>query len=609
MFDFDGDGPATRQKRYKRTHGNHGDIAGQKQRARGRKTALRRRCVAILDLETNPFNNETEEYVLPFLAILYSDQFDPVIMWCEDWKALVNQIVAAINALPDKYTIYAHNGGRFDYMFLIHELRGAVMFKGRAIMRANIGPHEIRDSLHIIPESLKNASDKNEIDYRWFAVGVRHLHRQAIIDYCLSDCRYTFEIVRAFIDRFGLPMTIGQCAMKELKKHYTFERLGNHVDAYLREYFFGGRTECIASAGAYHGDYRLYDVHSMYPSVMAYTKHPIGAEFLVNDRITPRTAFLHIHCDNPAGALMVRDDDGSLTSKRERGEFKISIHEYNTATALKLISKVSILRTIDFQLWSAFDKFVIPLYTERMRLKELVVTLPEGAQKKRTEQDIKFFKYLLNNCYGKFAQNPRRFKEYFITDPEDMPPTKWLYSGVEQQFNTEKFADPELTMNQVRSWRDLPEIENDRYWIWSHPCPEWRFNNVATAASITGAARAKLLEAIHSATDPLYCDTDSLICRAIGDLRVTDSELGTWHLEQHISDVVITGKKMYGYKIASGKKAGEIVIRSKGIKGVTWQDLLDMNAGKVISKTMLAPTISRNQEQKYITRELRKTAA
>ena len=630
MLDYDGNGPPSPQKRYRAKHGKHskGNIAGQRKRGRARKSATRRRCIAILDLETNPFNSDSEAYITPFLAVLYSDQFEPIIMWNENWTELVSEIIVAIEALPDSFTIYAHNGGRFDYMFLIHEIRGSVMFKGRSLMRAKVGEHELRDSLHIIPESLKNASNKNDIDYRWFAPDQRAAHRDEIIAYCLSDCEYTFDVVRAFVDRFGLPMTIGQCAMKELKKHYAFEHLSERSDAYLRDYFFGGRTECLASAGVYSGAFKLYDVHSMYPSVMAFQHHPIGAGFLVSDKLTPRTAFVHLTCTNKRGAFLVRSDDDSLVSTRERGEFKVTIHEFNTALKLDLISDVEIIRTLDFDVWSDFSKFVIPLYNERMRLKEILVAMEAANQKaspeyKRTKQDATFLKYLLNNCYGKFAQNPRRFKEYYLTDPNAEPPIEWQYYGVDWEYHHSRKLDPSITLEQVKNWRTLPEVENERYWIWSHANPEFRFNNVATAASITGAARAKLMEAIASAVDPLYCDTDSLICAGVNGLDVTDSQLGTWHLEQHISEVVIAGKKLYGYipvtPSSSGPVNGKPVVRCKGVKsfnsdkpylgGVTYDDIVAIAGGKTLAVTLSAPTISKNQQQKYIKRELRRTAA
>lgn len=553
-----------------------------------------------------------ETPVYPFLAVLYSDQFEPVVIWDNDWKELVRCVIAQIEALPGSFTIYAHNGGRFDYMYLISQVRGKASFKGRALMQCSVGGHELRDSLHIIPESLKNAAGKTDIDYGIFKRNRRDNHRDEIIAYCISDCRYTFDTVSAFVRRFGLPLTIGQCAMKHLKQHHDFERMSPITDEYMRQYFMGGRVECLAPVGHYRGDYKLYDVHSMYPSVMAHVKHPTGNTIFVNDKIGKNTAFIHLECDNPRGALLKHSDDGTLTSECRRGEFKVSIHEYQAAMDLGLIDNVRVLSTVNFVAWSDFAKFVVPNYDERQRLKVQLERMElDTPEYKRTKQDATFIKYLLNAAYGKFAQNPRRFKEYYLTDPNEPPPEQWQFLGLWEEYERSKRANTGDTYQTLRTMRMFPEMQTSLYWIWSHPLPEFRFNNVATAASITGAARAKLLRAIHSAVDPIYCDTDSLICRQLVDVKITDSDLGTWHLEKHISETIIAGKKLYAYRVSNpGRKDHDTtVVKSKGSNGVEWSDMLAIMRGELVKKKMKAPTIRVDGSQRYIERTLRRTAA
>jgi len=134
------------------------------QRHRVRTKAERERCIAVLDTETDPFDNVLRTQVFPFLAVLYSDQFEPIIIWEENREAFIDAVIAAIEGLPDAYTIYAHNGGKFDFMFLLKRFRGSVKFKGRGIMSCTVGAHELRDSMHIIPEPLANWK-KDAFDY------------------------------------------------------------------------------------------------------------------------------------------------------------------------------------------------------------------------------------------------------------------------------------------------------------------------------------------------------------------------------------------------------------------------------------------------------------
>ena len=191
----------------------------RKRRQRAPLREARVRNIAVLDFETDPFDNQNDDEIRPFAACLYSDQFDTVIIWDENFETFVGSVVTAIENLPDKYTIYAHNGGKFDYLFLISKLRGSVSFKGRGIMCANIGAHELRDSFHIIPERLANYR-KDEFEYSWLKKAHRRKYKQQIIEYMTHDCVYLFDIVKAFVNQFGLKLSIGQAAISRIREHY-----------------------------------------------------------------------------------------------------------------------------------------------------------------------------------------------------------------------------------------------------------------------------------------------------------------------------------------------------------------------------------------------------
>lgn len=549
------------------------------------QTEMRLSNIAVLDMETDPFDKEKQTKILPFCACLYSDNFEPVIIWEENIERFVAAVISAIEALPEEYTIYAHNGGKFDYMFLIHKLRGKISFKGRGIMSAKIGRHEIRDSFHIIPEKLA-AYQKEAFDYEKMRKGKRRKFKQEIIDYLVSDCRYLFDIVKGFLNTFGLKISVGQAAMCELRKHYKVGCLGEAADASLRNYFFGGRVECLSGRGHYVGDYNLYDVNSMYPFVMANYQHPISSDYTRRTRggVNEKTVFVELDCENH-GALVKRNGNNETSAVEKRGRFLTTIWEYEAARELGLIENVRIVSCIDNAERSDFSKFVVPLYEKRLETKGLLKRLkddtPEYMEAKR--DDI-FTKLLLNNAYGKFAQNPRRFKESMIT---------------------EAYADcPEGYAS------DHPAFECPDYAIWQRPSPNKRFNNVGTAASITGAARAVLMRAIANSTDPIYCDTDSLICRDLRNVEIDAIKLGAWDIEARFSEVIITGKKQYACRVAgveAGQK-GEFKLRSKGVSGLVWGDFVKMLDGQIIETVNAAPTFNKTGKQFYMTRKVRATA-
>jgi hypothetical protein len=522
--------------------------------------------------------------VYPFLAVLYSDNFEPIIIWDEDFPSFIEKVFQAIVSLPDEYTIYAHNGGKFDYMFLLHKLRGFVSFKGRGLMSAKIGRHTLRDSLHIIPEKLA-AYRKDDFDYTCLTKKKRNKHRAEIIQYCVNDCRYLLDIVQTFIKQHGLKLSIGQAAMCALKSAgYKVARLSDQKDLFMRSFFFGGRVECIQGSGHFVGDYKMYDVNSMYPYVMANYQHPIGNEYLIRrGKPGTRTVFIIMECEN-YGAMIHHSKDGETSAGAERGQFRTSIWEYEVALKYDLIRNVKIIYCIDCAERSAFDKFVLPLYEKRIltkkTLKELV---PDTREYNETKKDDIFYKLLLNNAYGKFAQNPRRFKECYITDLEERPP------------ESEEGFDP------------LPKLRNETmgYAIWERPQKRQLFNNVGTAASITGAARSVLLEAMCNASNPIYCDTDSLICTGLSNVEIHGQNLGAWDIEEQYSEVIVAGKKLYACK----KKDGTTKFKSKGTKIERWEDMLKLLNDEVVETINRSPTLTKTGKQVYIKRQVRATAA
>ena len=569
--------------------------------------------IAVLDMETDPFDAAVELRIAPFLAVLYTDQYGELVIWEEDESVFVEQVIAAIEALPDRFTIYAHNGGKFDFLFLLYKIRGPVSFKGRGIMAAQIGRHELRDSFHIIPERLANWQ-KDKFDYEKLRKGARAGNRAEIVKYCINDCRYLLDIVKAAVERFGLKLTIGQMAMAEVKKAgYKVPKLDDSSDAYLREFLYGGRVECLRGRGEFSGAYRLFDVNSLYPHCMAVFQHPVGSWSDYKLRFGApgeATIFIDLECDND-GALIGKTDDGETTARIRHGRFRTTIWEYNVARRFNLIRNVKINLCVDCGIRSDFSRFVLPLYDNRLRTKsELDRMKNAGAENSPAFFDMKkddmFYKFLLNNAYGKYAINPRRFKEHYLTGPDEQPPLSWFKS-------INKIGDP-----NERAIYQSAVFESERYWIWAKPNPGLRFNNVGVAASITGAARAILLEALQLAKEPIYCDTDSIICRDLPGVSISKTELGAWDLEDEFTRVIIAGKKLYAVEHAKSKARlpepiadgldPRYTVKSKGTAGLTWADLDCMLHGGAFKVRNRAPTFDRYGNQYYVSRTIRATA-
>lgn len=580
--------------------------------------ADRIRCIAILDMETDPFDPETKAKILPFVAEIYSDQFGKIVIWDEDFSVFVQRLHDAIIALPDSYTIYAHNGGKFDFMFIVSQLRGVVKFKGRAIMSARIGRHELRDSLHILPEKLASWK-KDHFDYAKMRTVNRARFRDEILAYLHSDCIYLFDFVKSFAEKFGLKLSIGQAAFSGLKQHYRLARVTEQTDEFLRRYFFGGRVECIAGMGQFDSarlpdGFKLYDVNSMYPHVMAHYKHPIGNEYNWRRGMPDvNTVFIDVECVNH-GALIFRADELGAIPGNGRGRYYTTLREFDVAMKHGLLDEVEIKGVVDCREQTDFSKFIVPMYEQRQVLKARMEQIrlanlndyDEMPEYQEAKKEDLFLKYLLNNAYGKTAQNPRKFKEYYYTDPDDKPDSKWM-----------EFLN-ECDMDTYHKY-SVPIERAEQFSVWAKPSPNRRFNNVGTGASITGTARAILLDAIYNSVDPLYCDTDSLICRDLRGFELSQSKLGAWKLEQEFDSVIILGKKTYaalvkGYPDGHDKR---IKVRCKGASGLidggkwrgfNWRDFERALDGEILTAINNAPTMTRAGEQSYLTRRIRATA-
>jgi hypothetical protein len=213
----------------------------------------------------------------------------------------------------------------------------------------------------------------------------------------------------------------------------------------------------------------------------------------------------------------------------------------------------------------------------------------------------------MNSPYGKFALNPRKFKQYCMTIDE--------------------IPEPLQSADHPNGWR-LESISGTIR-IWSRPSPrKGGFHNVATAASITGAARANLLRSLAQSIRPIYCDTDSILCEAFNG-PLDETALGGWKLEAQGTYAAIGGKKLYAlYDMENGKigkytrdEYGNITgfipdtpvkKASKGVRLETNQIVAVAN-GDVIEYANPVPTFSFDArrefgDQTFISRKIRATS-
>lgn len=524
------------------------------------------RSLAVIDYETDPF--EFGEVPAPFVAGFYE-----IGNYLEFWGAdCVQQLVDYLGTREDPLLIYAHNGGKFDFFFMLAHLENPLKVINGRIASCRIGPHELRDSYAILPIPL-SAYKKDEVDYSTFKRDVRHLHRPAISKYLKADCVYLYDLVLAFLNRFGEKLTIGGTAIAELRKYHPFENQRERHDTRMRAFYFGGRCEAF-DTGVFSGDWKIYDVNSMYSHVMHSMDHPTGSEYLMQwggivdkrGRISGVADcpmyFAHIECQQQ-GAFPTRVDNRPLDFNRPSGEFWVTSHELRAAMDTRRVQNIRVIDVTAPRKVVRFAEFVQVFMAEKIRAKK------EGDRVAEI-----FSKLILNSSYGKFAQNPDKYFNYVIQGPDDEMPD-----------------DPELEIY-------LAHETGAR--VWRKPAKAHQYLDVATAASITGAARSVLMRALAVARRPMYCDTDSIICEQLG-AEIDATKLGAWKLEATGDTLAIAGKKLYALK--SGAK-----LVKKAHKGalLNSDDIFRLARGGTAVWRNDAPSFSLAKGVSFVERELGK---
>lgn len=544
--------------------------------------------VASSDFETDPF--KYGRVPKPFAAGLRFDTPDMVGFYIDFWgDDCVAQLLDYLKDCKTPLRIYFHNGGKFDFHFLLRHLENPIKIINGRIVKARFGIHEFRDSWAIIPMALKRANQKDEVDYETFERECRDEHRQSILSYLRGDCEYLYELVAAFNDRFGPRLTIGGTAARELRKLHPQTNGREQHDAKFRPYYYGGRVECFES-GVIRGKFKVYDVNSMYPYVMRDCVHPKGTHYvqphllaLDSDlwfrRFPGRFYFCTVTGEN-RGALPIRAERGSagLSFNERFGTFRTTSHELRTAIRLGLFKVHRIEEAHVCTDSQQFGDFVDTWSREKIAAKL--------AKEKIRET---FAKLILNSAYGRFGINPYDFFEYYIQPQgEDLPPER--KSGA--QFEPYE-SSPEFTIWRARV-NETP-TEDD-------PGNARGFEDVAIAASITSAARAVLLDAIASANRPVYCDTDSLICEGLTGVRFSDTELGAWKLEGEGDRLAVAGKKLYC--LMNGDS--EIKSASKGVK-LDSREIFRVARGETVLWQSDAPNFKLGGNTRFISRRARLT--
>ncbi len=189
--------------------------------------------------------------------------------------------------------IFSHYGGQYDFLFLLRHAFtkgykvGTIIPRGSGILSVDIRighrTFTFYDSSALLSFSLKRLTDafqvetkKGEIDYE----SIKKITPE-LLEYLRSDCVGLWQVLNrfygtSFISEVGPAVTIASQAMRVVRGYLDspLYSLSDEVDAFVRNGYYGGRTEIFRPLFLGPNKLYCYDVNSLYPTMMYEQEFP-----------------------------------------------------------------------------------------------------------------------------------------------------------------------------------------------------------------------------------------------------------------------------------------------------------------------------------------------
>lgn len=476
---------------------------------------IKQRPFATFDLESKDGDSKTQPgFTRVFLAGFYDGEA------YESFRGddcIADLMLCMLQSRYIGWHIYAHNGGRFDFLHLLPWLASegrSLGFRFCAIpagksggiqildiwkvgkngKRNGKGKWRLLDSIKLIPLALEKACktfklpgkdtlplDTHESDSRWEV-------------YNRQDCEALWSVLGRFHtmveDNLGgeVGITTPATAMKTWRRKYLLHKIPRGEDAheFVFSTYCGGRVEVYQRESS---DLHYYDINSSYPAVM---REPMPCDEPIWWSGEPPSVFTRANSEY-VGFV----------------EADVELNEYIPPLPVKRDSKLLFPTGRVSGRWDWSELSLVRdcirrwgksvWFKSKPLLKSMVEDLYPYRDKSRQGYDeglAYVVKILLNSLYGKFGQNALRRK--VVPWSEDLPKGAIPVDGTSE--SPVWYIEEEVTAPYI-----MPQI----------------------AAHVTSLARIKLYRHMVAAGSSLaYCDTDSIITSsqletstALGDLK------------------------------------------------------------------------------------------
>ena len=318
-----------------------------------------RRKIAVIDSETDPF--KYGRMPKPFIWGFYDG---------DEYLEFTDTADMAAYLKSRELIVYAHNGGKFDYHFLLPymEETSKVMLINSRLAKWKLGKSELRDSYNILPVPLAKLN-KDVFDYDKMEGDVRDEHMDEIRAYLRNDCIYLYDAVTDFIDRYGLHLTQATASLRQWEGmgHTAPKTSGAYYES-IKDYYYGGRVSMFQS-GVHNGAFDIVDINSAYPRAML-EEHPWGLDRrmskTVRDSELPRS-LLKVECYS-RGAFPQRQQDHSLDFPHDYGTYYITGHEFIAAQETGTMKGARIKNAMIWQDTINFKDYITYFYEMKLKL-------------------------------------------------------------------------------------------------------------------------------------------------------------------------------------------------------------------------------------------------
>jgi len=392
---------------------------------------------SVYDIETNRWLDDTygmtEKEIMswdnkpiePFLISHYDGEH---VRYFEELDAFMDFFLTHRFRRP--HVCYAHNGGKFDTVGMFHMIHKNPKYKeyeitplmqhSRIMALQFKDKHNnrwsLRDSYSLLPRSL-NALCKGfkPVQVKTEMPTVPYEENKKVWkDYCAHDCLSLYQILQIFSDVIKdiggvIGYTLPSTALKTFRFAFQKEPFKTYhpFNRMFREgAYYGGRCEIFRHLmPPEDAPFYLYDVNSLYPSVMKGNKYPIGypvkVEYGDANECRGQVGIMECHVyapeDHYVPLLPYHRFDGKLLFPL--GEWK-GMYDFSLIEkALDLGYLIDPIRAWEFESDYIFDDYVDTFYP--MKLKNKGNAKGEVA------------KLLMNSLYGKYAEKSER-QEYVM---------------------------------------------------------------------------------------------------------------------------------------------------------------------------------------------------